>query len=58
MSQQCALLSSYSYVQGVDGGHEDGAELLSVVASDRTKGSKYKIENRRVYFNLRRKLLT
>ncbi|GAB0203605.1 hypothetical protein GRJ2_002826100 [Grus japonensis] len=50
------LINAYKYLKG--GCHEEGARLSPVVPSDRTRGSRHKLEQRKFHLNTRKNFFT
>jgi len=50
------LINPYKYLQG--GCQEDGAKLLSVVPSDRTRGIGHKLKQMKFQLNMRKNFFT
>jgi len=49
---QADLTNAYKYLKG--GCQEDGAKLFSVVPSDRTRGKRHKLKQRKFRLNMRK----
>jgi len=50
------LINAYKYLQG--GGQEDGAKLFSVVPSDRTRGNRHRLKQRKFRLKMRKNFFT
>lgn len=49
------LINTYKYLK--DRSQEDGSQLFSVVPSNRTKGNRHKLEQRKLSLNIRKNFL-